>query len=105
MSIHDTTLALGVEQPLYDNWTCFKEYKSAETVAFSVCILTLQVVTYPLFHFLGFIFPATNKLWKKQSRYIIQSSDVQLLSDQLNKLFTHLKLAYTVEWVIVAKRA
>jgi len=28
------------------------------------CVLTLQIVSYLLLHFLGFIFSATNNLWK-----------------------------------------
>lgn len=33
-----------------------------------MCVLTLQIVIYLLLHFLGFIFSATNKLWKGKKK-------------------------------------
>lgn len=51
----------------------------------NMCVLTLQIVTYLLLHFLGFIFSATNKLWKGKNKRTIgdiwTADNMQLLLD------------------------
>lgn len=50
-----------------------------------MCVLTLQIVTYLLLYFWGFVFSATNKLWKGKTRSTIgnmcTADNIQLLLD------------------------
>lgn len=75
----------------------------------NMCVLTLQIVTYLLLHFLGFIFSATNKLWKGKNKRTIgdiwTADNMQLLLDYPGERICSCSSMFSrVLWLSVAKR-